>query len=376
MKIRNLKHQIIYKEPFAYCAHPLIVALPNGDWLVVFNHTIRRPFILHPPEDPHYYNFMIRSQDQGKSWGAPRVVPAYDWHGVECAGLTPLRNGTVLLNQWQFKWYPRELAKALASQMELMFVEDWLERIKLTGELETGTVIPDNPGEIAPWARGNGGTYVHLSTDGGATFQQTVEIDTHPYTGGYGMRPGVELPDGDILLPLSDVPQYETVFVVRSSDGGHSWGKPVEAARLAGHYFEEPTILALADGKVLMMLRDNNTHFLYQTMSYDNGFTWTPAQQTAIWGYPAHLLALPGGKIACIYGYRAEPYGIRLVLSHDLGETWDTGNIMEIRNDLPNRDLGYPSAILAPDGSIVCVYYGQDADGVTCIQSSQFFLEE
>jgi hypothetical protein len=190
------------------------------------------------------------------------------------------------------------------------------------------------------------------------------------------MRQGLELPDGDILLPLSDVPKYETVFVVRSSDGGRSWGKPIEAARLPGHYFEEPTILLLSNGKILIMLRDNKTHYLHQTFSRDNGRTWSSPVQTAIWGYPGHLLAMPDDRIVCIYGYRAKPYGIRLVVSHDMGKTWDTDNILEIRNDLPNRDLGYPSSVLAEDGSIFCVYYGQDSDGVTCIQSSQFFLEE
>jgi len=47
------------------------------------------------------------------------------------------------------------------------------------------------------------------------------------FSGGYGMRGAAELPNGDLLLPLSDVPHYRRIFVVRSSDGGESWSWPI-----------------------------------------------------------------------------------------------------------------------------------------------------
>jgi hypothetical protein len=46
------EHRVVYREDHAYCSHPHAIALPGGDWLVVFNRTFRRPFILHPPQDP------------------------------------------------------------------------------------------------------------------------------------------------------------------------------------------------------------------------------------------------------------------------------------------------------------------------------------
>ena len=76
----------------------------GGDWLVVFNKTIRRPVVLHPPQDPEFRNWLIRSSDEGESWSAPQAAPNYDWHGVECAGLTDLGDGRVMLNQWRFHW--------------------------------------------------------------------------------------------------------------------------------------------------------------------------------------------------------------------------------------------------------------------------------
>lgn len=373
--VKHTEHRLIYKDEYAYCAHPHIACLPNGEWVVVFNQSRRRPFILHPPNDPHYYNLLIRSADQGETWSSPRVVPGYDWHGVECAGLTLLADGGLLMNQWRFKWYPLETARQQAQSKALYFPEDWVGELKAMSELPTNQLIPEAPEEMVPWARGNEGAYIHRSTDGGKTWAETVRINTEPYAGGYGMRGGVQLVKGDILLPLSDVPYYRTVFVVRSSNGGRSWGATVEAARAPGKEFEEPCVLALDNDRVIMLLRENTTHYLHQCESTDGGRTWSEPVPTPILGYPAHLLRLPDGRILCVYGYRYPPYSIRAVLSTDEGRSWDAEHPLIVRDDLPNRDLGYPSSILMDDGCIFTVYYGQDKDGVTCIQATRYLLE-
>lgn len=373
---RDAAHQIIYRDEYSYCAHPHIAYLNNGDWLVVFNRTVRRPVLLHPPEDPHYYNVITRSTDKGRTWSVPQVAPDYDWYGIECAGLTPLRDGTVLLNQWRFRWHPLDKARKLPKDPWMVFPEEYVQWMKNSQELEVGKPLPENLAELFPWARSNGGTYVHRSLDQGRTWEHSIEIDTGSYSGGYGMRGAVELRNGEILLPLSDVPNYKEVFVVRSRDGGCTWGAPVSAAAADDLWFEEPHALLLPDGRILMILRENRTHFLYQVSSADGGQTWTAPQATPIWGYPGHLVLLPDERLMCVYGYRAEPYGIRAALSHDLGETWDADDIFVIRDDLPNRDLGYPASVMVDDRTVFSVYYGEDEQGVTCIMGSSFSLKE
>jgi hypothetical protein len=381
-QVKALEHIVLYRDEHAYCAHPHIVSLPHGEWVVVFNKGVRRPFILHPPHDPQYYNVVIRSQDGGRTWSAPRVAPGYDWYGVECAGLTVLSDGTLLLNQWQFRWYPLEVAQKVKDD-SLLFpprdLAEWWDQVEASGEAESyygpprsGCLSQQDLTELMPWARANGGTYIHRSTDGGRTWDETVKLDTTPYPGGYGMRGGAQLPNGDVLLPLSDVPNYQRVFVARSPDGGRTWGKPVEVAAEPGKRFEEPSILVLGLDRILLMLRENTTRFLHQSLSLDGGWTWTRPVQTPIWGYPAHLLALPDGRILCVYGHRRRPYGILAVLSNDQGESWDVDNTLIIRGDLPNADLGYPSSTLTEEGDIFTVYYGQDQDGVTCIWGTRF----
>ncbi len=370
--LKSIGHHSIYKSPFAYCAHPHIAVLSDGEWVAVFNQVTRRPFILHPPSDPHYYNVLIRSKDEGRTWNSPRVVPGYDWHGVECAGLTILNNGVLLLNQWRFKWYPLEMARKLAKTENILFLED--AELFMSGELPGVIDIPPDPAEAVPWARGGGGTYVHRSTDGGRTWGGTSQVATTPYSGGYGMRGGVQLSNAEILLPLCNIPEYEVIFLVRSSDSGLSWTAPIEAARTSGKKFEEPALLAFDDKHLLMLLRENNSHHLHSVRSMDGGCTWSEPEQTDILGYPAHLLRLPDGRVLCTYGYRFPPFGIRAVISTDQGRTWDIKNPLVLRDDFANKDLGYPSTIMARDGGLFTIYYGQDADGVTAIWGTRFTL--
>ncbi len=368
--VERVEHQILYRDVFSYCAHPYLISLAEDCWVMVFNRAPRRSFLLHPPHDPHYYNVIIRSLDQGKSWTQPSVVPDYDWYGVECAGLTILSGRRLMLNQWRFRWYPLAKARRQPDVKAFVFPEDWVDQLKSDPELSPVLSYPSDIAQRITWARANGGAFVHFSEDDGETWSHTVALQTDPYAGGYGMRGGVQLPDGQILLPLSDVPNYQRVFILRSLDGGQTWERPLLAAEAEGLYFEEPALLLLSNGRLLMLLRENSTHFLYQTYSDDGGRSWSPVLQTPIWGYPAHLLLLPDGRILCVYGYRRPPYGIRAVVSEDNGQTWDVENVLVVRDDLPNGDLGYPSSVLRSDGTIYTVYYGQDQDGVTCILAS------
>jgi hypothetical protein len=371
-----MEHTLIFKDPYTYCAHAHMAVLPDGEWVAVFNQVRRRSFILHPPNDPLYYNVLIRSKDDGRTWNTPRVVPGYDWHGVECAGLTVLQDGALLLNQWRFNWYPLETARKMAKTRVFSFPEDWVAELMVSDELTTLDSIPTDPAEYVPWARSGGSTWTHRSTDGGRTWETGTEIATAPYSGGYGMRGGVQLSNGEVVLPLSDIPNYKVVFLIRSSDGGRSWGAPIEAARSSGKEFEEPALLAFDDRHLLMLLRDNKTHYLHSVRSLDGGYTWSEPHQTDILGYPAHLLKLPDGRLLCTYGYRYEPYGIRAVLSSDEGRTWDTQHPLILRDDLPNRDLGYPATVLTSDGSLFTIYYAQDVHGDTGIWATRFTLKD
>ena len=190
-------------------------------------------------------------------------------------------------------------------------------RVLRSGEL--GAVFNE---ERFPFHHDSGRTLLMRSTDGGATWQPDppkVVLDWSDTTGNWDcgiceladgrllvnltitaaplFRPrsrsipprspaattcggAITLPAGRLMLPLCDIPAYERVFVVHSSDRGKSWGTPVLAATLPDRLFEEPCALLLPDGCILMLLRENRSRRLWQVISTDAGATWSEPAPT------------------------------------------------------------------------------------------------
>ena len=51
------------------------------------------------------------------------------------------------------------------------------------------------------------------------------------------------------------------------------------------------------------------------------------------------------------------------------------GEEIVVRDDLPNGDLGYPTTIEYEPGRLFVCYYGQEPDGVTCVQGTYVDLD-
>jgi BNR repeat-like domain len=357
--VLNPTHHVLFAHRHLYTSHPHCVRLSGQELLVVVSQSVRRDVVHHPLSDPCFRNMLIRSADGGQTWDGLRAAPGYEWSGVECAGLTSLDGQSVLMSQWQFRWYTPE-AGAVATDEFLTSPES---------SAYFGSAA--SPGEC--WTRGGGTAYVHRSADGGRTWPETVAIDTAPYSGGYGIRSAARLADGQLVLPLSDVPDYKIVFVVRSTDDGRSWGAPIEAARVPGKSFEEPAVAVLPDQTLLMVMRESTADRLYSTRSVDGGMTWAPVTDTGIAGCPPHLLTLPDGRLLCTYGYRHFPFQVRAAVSADGGMTWGD-QLLVIATDLGSRDMGYPSTVLLDGGCLLCVYYGQLFDGTPAILATRFEL--
>jgi len=365
---------IVYRAPHSYSSHPCITKVNDGDWLVAFCASPQHQPPLHPPDNPHFHNLIIRSRDQGQTWDLPRVVPNYDWYGVETPGIAQLTNGNVLLNQWRFLWYPLELARELASTgQEKIFVLNPARHVWQMPETEEDWSV-----HPYPYARADGGAFVHISTNNGATWQHTIRLDIAPYQAAFSPKGATQLSDGTTILALGshDHDPYGASFILRSPDFGLHWSKPIEAARMSGRVFAEPSVVATESDKLLLFTREEVTGYIYQSESRDLGLTWTPAHLLQIWGHPTHAVRLIDGRIFIVYGYRRPPYGIRGAVSEDEGRSW--GNEIVIRDNLfdSNRgfNLGYPSVIEYVRGKLFAVYYAEDTKGVVCIQGSYFSI--
>ena len=222
----------LLRDEHRYHAHPHLAVLGSGAWLLVANRAPRRAVTMHPPQDPEFVNILMRSEDEGASWSAPAVAPAYGWTGTECAGLTPLGGPSVLLNQWRFAWFNHDAAQE-SGGAGLVGPDELKASLIASSEIGDDSIGDLDAARMMPWARAGGATWAHVSHDEGRTWASSAQIATAPFSGGYGMRGGL-VARGAILLPLSDVPNWQRVFTVTSRDGGVTWSAPRLAADIDG----------------------------------------------------------------------------------------------------------------------------------------------
>ena len=384
------RDEILFTDKYRYVCGPFITRAANGHWLVTWNMSTRfevgpwspRSY-LHPPGNPEYRNYMMRSRDAGKTWEAPRPVPGFEWTGTEHVALCVLESGEILASFYQREYFPLE--EGLKNQSHRY---GWYHRPPY------------------PWVVTHGGTYVHRSRDHGQTWAETVKIDSEPFISAYSPRSIVAL-DGDTLIftagaadPMFSGPiqwdkppaqiknangnrlvdgkivkEPSRAFICISRDGGHTWAETRQIAAHPEYYFVEPTMIQLRSGRLLCHMRNcRQTGHLWQVVSDDAGRTWSQPQMTPMWGYPAHVVQLSDGRVLSVYGHRRQPYGIRGCLSRDDGRSWDYDDEVIIRDDLVSGGIGYPVSMVLDDDTVVTVYWDEDADGQTSIVASTYRL--
>lgn len=210
------------------------------------------------------------------------------------------------------------------------------------------------------------------SVDGGETWSDPWSIHTIEHDAeGIDARAHVvevipyrmaEGPDGTIVLGFhadvygDDGEVFPTAaYMSRSTDGGQTWSPPTYVSD-----YTEPALLWLPSGKLLAAFRHDSPQQpgLSIAESYDMGDTWTtPAPVTGSVEHPGDLLRLDDDRILLTYGRRQPPYGIRALISHDDGKTWDQENRIVLAADSASWDCGYPSSVQLDTGEIVTVYY-------------------
>jgi hypothetical protein len=335
---RDMHHSVIYSNGWRHLHPADLIRLQNGDLLVT-----AREATEHISRDGDV--IMLRSKDQGKTWGDKQVISAIkDLDEREGCGIQ-LKDGTILVavfynalyrDNGDYEWQWAKTVKFGAGKQHL-------------------------------------GTYIITSKDNGRTWSKPNYVSTKgmPFTDIEGPADApIEMADGSILMPVmgynvrGDV-SNEAAVMLKSTDKGQTWTHLSTMAEDPGGklgHFQEPGIVRTKTGRIVAAIRNQGEeNAIWTTWSDDNGRTWVPVRKSPMIGHPADLMQLSDGRLLCTYGQRSgrhsDPGGIRATFSLDNGETWQVDKEVSIRQDFLNMDIGYPESMQLPDGRILTAYY-------------------
>lgn len=345
-KYLDAKHGIVYRMPdtrFGYFGWPSVTRMDDGT-LAAVSSGLRSYHV-----DPWGRTTLQFSYDNGKTWSELRVIndsPIDD----RDAGIISLGGKNLLVS-----WFTSDTR---------VFIDSLPEEVKKTTDTWTDELVDNFLG-----------AYVMLSEDGGWSWGLPIKVP-------------ISTPHGPILLKNGDIfflgkEMHRTfsskdpgeISAYKSSDGGNTWtklGDVPSTPEMPSRYFCEPHVVELPSGKLVGAIRlelreqvgDAFNFSMLMTESVDGGETWSEGKALGFHGSPPHLLHHSSGKLILTYGYRLEPYGQRVAVSCDEGATWEHNWIL--RDDGPTSDLGYPSTVELPDGSLYSIYYQQLNAGEQC----------
>ena len=299
---------------------------------------------------------VIFSYDHGRSWTTPKTVVSGP---SDCrnAALGVLPDGRIIVAYVIYDHYDS------LGNWDITFETSTHQRTKVNGrtvtiDKRTGEEVPDISSERKKLPKG---LMQVISDDGGQTWSKPQHVK---FTGKHTLNPGapfgkmVNLPDGTLLLSYYAYdPEKKTSAdtVLASHDRGRTWA----LRKIIAWGFNETALCLLPSGRLMAMLRaETGQADLWQAISSDDGRTWTtPRRITGEQEHPADVIVLPGGELLLTYGRRHFPLGFQCRVSKDEGDSWIVPERFVLSADAITNDCGYPSSVVAADGTIVSFYY-------------------
>ena len=300
---------------------------------------------------------MCYSRDEGRSWGE-QIIIIDTLLDDRDAGICVFGDGTVIITSFNNTAAEQRNYLTWRGKDDMCFsiVNDYIEIIEKMPETEKKHL----------------GSTFRLSKDGGYVFG---EIKHSPVTAPHGP---VVMNDGNLLYVGKDHHIRGETNPIKCyklyPDGNMEYLCSIEDVQPETGNNEwlncEPHAVVLPDGKIIthirMQCKNDDFFTVYQAESSDGGKSFTVPHPIGLaHGSPPHLLLHSSGVLISSYGYRREPFGQRVMLSKDGGETWDTDYIL--RDDGNNDDLGYPATVELNDRSLLTVYYQAEKNRDNCV---------
>jgi hypothetical protein len=348
----DARHGIVYRNDREFCGWPFVSGFwtpGNGDYLLAFR---KLPADYSSADAINHDQVAkasprvvtIRSRDKGLTWDTENLDLLFDF-GADQDAL--FGNG------------PKDYAA--------MPHVDFTDPDVLVASGAT-------PESLRPHSR----AWLRVSADGGRSWRPHILVDSAGLPSVSGLGSPLVRPDGMSLVFCSvalDEGWKRRAAVFAAVDGGAYWTflsfvtpKHDDGAadadrsgplRFSPHRYFYPRPLLLPDGRILCSVRNQRdpTGIMWTEIfaSDDGGRTWGFLSRVNDWGAPGDITRMADGRIACVYGYRLRPHGIRARISEDEGRTW--GGELILRDDGGSWDLGYPRVIEREPGSLLAMYY-------------------
>lgn len=273
------------------------------------------------------------SEDGGRTWGDKYTLVEHDeGRNVMEVSFLRLKNGDIAL--FHFKKYEEVAA-------------DWNKSTSKTGDCRL---------------------VMRVSSDEGKTFRLVKEITQKDRYLESANGRCIRLKSGRILIECDDY--FGNALCIFSDDEGATWqeGDPVKPAN-GGCW--EPAAIQLKNGDLLMFLR-TDLGGQYQTISKDEGKTWSTPTASALKGSPApisleripqtgDLLAIWNHDVATMSnGYRDGVQSqmrsrnpLTAAISKDEGKTWENFRNIE---DSPKDAWAYPALSWINDRALITYF--------------------
>ena len=191
---------------------------------------------------------------------------------------------------------------------------------------------------------------------------------------------------------LGRFPDSYRMEVAHSYDGGLTWPISALAAEQEGFQHDEPSLVALPDGRLLMVMRENvhTNRPSHYVISEDEGRVWSTPRPTPFYGDRPSAGLLQNGRLLVAYrNVEPAPGETKLKVGRNPG-TWAwlgdlsglTGSggessFLELEHDSCGNhgDYGYSAWVQFDDGEIFCLYHHRDEAPKSYI-SGCWFREE
>ena len=207
---------------------------------------------------------------------------------------------------------------------------------------------------------------VSRSHDNGASWDLPVDINSQILTSDPdGQQPikcinafassgrALQLSDGRIVFALvtrKEGNRKFDVYAVYSDDGGYTWNVSANPASSDG---DEAKIVELADGSLIMSIRNHSGTLRKFSRSKDRGTTWSdpiPVEDLPDPRCNGDIIRYTcGDKDLLLHSLPSDPAGrnnVAIYVSEDNGKTWP------IRKTVVTTPSAYSSLTILPDGSV------------------------